>query len=412
MKNILFVAYGGGHINIIDLIAKKLIKDQGIQFKILALTTAYNKVIDQYPEGIVKQVSDYKHLFQTDINQIEKYGLELLEENYNPNSGISREDTIMYLGLSMLDLAIQHGEEMAKKLYDQKKRQAFLPVQTMKKILEYENIDIIVSTTSPRFEQASLIAGNELGIETVEILDLFGELYPLPEAKHIICMNKNVESSLKKQGLTDKKYYHLGQPVIEESLKHILQIDKKMIYHKMNIDQNKHTLLYASQIPILHNNDCTYNSRLDYTLINNEIFSLLEKLHDHFEINIVFRLHPNENINDYVAYFQKYNFIRFINHDLNMYESIAIADLIITPYSTLAIEALVANKIVFTYKNDFDSCYPITEMKNKPFIFSDGFSALENNLCTYLNNPKQIEKIKDFFPKNSVENIIELIKEL
>ena len=70
----------------------------------------------------------------------------------------------------------------------------------MKNILEYEKTSLVVTTTSPRFEEASLIAANELGTETIQILDLFGELYPLPKANHIICMNNYISESLKKQG--------------------------------------------------------------------------------------------------------------------------------------------------------------------------------------------------------------------
>ena len=411
MKKILFIAYGGGHINIIDLIAQQLLKEKDIEFKILALTTAYNKVVDKYPQGIVKKISDYINIFQDDIKKIQKYGLELLEENYNVNSGISKDDTIMYLGCSMNDLVNQYGQKEAGKLYISKKRQAFLPVETMKKILEYENIDIVISTTSPRFEQASFIAGNELGIQTLEILDLFGELYPLPEAKHIICMNDNIENSLKEEGLKDRKFYYLGQPAIEKTVNNILNLDSSKIKQQLNL-QKDITILYATQQPNIYNEDFSYHSFAGYDVINNNIFNIFDTLNDKFSINILLRIHPNEDINNYKEWLDKYPFVKYINDNLNIEESISVCDVLLNQASTVSLEAIASNKKVFTFKYYLDKAFPLPAVMKKPFIFSDGFKKLEENLCKYLNNPVEKSEIENFLPKNSVKNIIKLIKEL
>jgi CDP-glycerol glycerophosphotransferase (TagB/SpsB family) len=256
------------------------------------------------------------------------------------------------------------------------------------------------------------MAANELGLETLKILDLFGEIYPLPEAKHIVCMNKNVELSLKNKGLKGRSYYHLGQPAVENTVNKILELNKELICSKINISKDKKIILYASQVPISHDSDCKFNSILDYNIVNKKIFHILNTIHKKFDVNIIFRLHPNEDINNYKKWFSQYSFINLINNDLNVSESIAVSDLIITPYSTIAVEAIVANKTVLTYKNDLSSCYPEVQMKIKPFIFSDGFEALEKNLCKYLDNPTKRDDIDDFMPKDAAKNIAKLIKEL
>ncbi len=46
MKKIFFVSYGGGHINIINELVKGMIDNKNIEFKVLALTTAYNNSIN------------------------------------------------------------------------------------------------------------------------------------------------------------------------------------------------------------------------------------------------------------------------------------------------------------------------------------------------------------------------------
>jgi hypothetical protein len=411
MKKVLFVAYGGGHINIIDLIADQLLLDNNIEFKILALTTAYDKVIDKYSNKIVKRILDYKTIFKNDLYKIKQYGLEILEENYNENSNISKEETIIYLGCSMFDLVQQYGYKKAQKIYKEKKRQAFLPIETMKKILKYENTDIVVSTTAPRFEQASFIAANELNIETIEVLDLFGELYPLPEAKHIVCINKNVELSLKSQGLKNRNYYHIGQPAIEQTINKILEIDKKILKKILNLKKNI-VLLYATQQPNIYNDDFSYNSFAGYETINNNIFRIFDVLNQQFNIDIILRIHPNENINSYQKWLDKYPFVKYINNIFNLEESIAISDILLNQASTVSIEAIGAKKTVFTFKYHLDRKFPLPVVMKKPFIFSDGFKELEYNLYEYLSNQKILDRDNSFLPKNSVENIIKLIKEL
>jgi len=410
MKKILFVAYGGGHINIIDLIGEKLLDEPHMEFTILALTTAYNKVVDKYPKGIVKKVSDYIHLFDSELTSIKTYGQELLAKNYNESSGISKEDTMIYLGCSMHDLVHKYGEKEAKELYSLKKRQAFLPVDTMKKIIQYEQCDIVVSTTSPRFEQASFIAANQLGIITVEILDLFGELYPLPEARHIVCMNKDVEESLRKRGLNDRVYYHFGQPSIEATGKRVNGINPFQIKSKLQL-KNSPTLLFATQQPMIYNSDYSYAGCIGYDTINNFIFNLFNGLHQKYDLNILLRIHPNEDIKNYQKYLDKYPFVHYVNDILNLEESLAASEILVAQTSTVCLEAIASHKPVFTFQTHLDKTYTMPRYKYEPFIFSDGFEELKNNLSTYLSNPYKIKE-EDFLPKNSVENIIKLLKDL
>lgn len=412
MKKVLFVSYGGGHIKILSLIADALEKSEGVDFKILALTTAYKTAIIHFPDKTTGLL-DYTLLFNTHRLEIANYGKSLLSENFNPDSGISEKETLQYLGLSMFDLVHKYGKKRANELYNRKKRQAFLPVEVMKKILQYEDTDIVVSTTAPRFEQASLIAGNQLGIETIEILDLFGELYPLPEAKHIVCMNKSVSDSLKQQGLIDREYYHYGQPAIEKSCKAIASIDSHVLKQHLGINKNT-VLLYATQQPNVYNEDFSYAGFAGYETINNSVFSIFERLHENFSIDILLRIHPNESINDYQFWLDKYPFVKYINNELNVPESISVCDALLTQASTISVEAMVAGKQVFTFRYHLDQTYPLPGVTMKPFIHANGFEDLESKLLHFLQNdlPNYRRKNVDFLPLNSVENIVKLIEKI
>ena len=411
MRKVLFVSYGGGHINIINEVIKEIIKYKNIDFKVLALTTAYDKSVSLFSNKYIKKISDYKDLFKKDIEKINYYGSLILEENYNSSSGISREDTLIYLGLSMFDLVQTHGEKEAFDLYNKKQRQAFLPVNIMKNILEYEKTSLVVTTTSPRFEEASLTAANELGIETIQILDLFGELYPLPRANHIICMNNYISESLKKQGLIENKYYHFGQPAIEKTVKNILSVDKVIIKNKLELNSNK-TLLYATQKPNIYNEDFSYYDFAGYETINDNIFSIFEFLYEKYNINILVRLHPNEDFNDYKKWFDKYNFVQYINNKCNLEESLAICDVLLNQASTVSVEAISANKDVFTFKYHLDKTFPLPAVMNEPFIFSDGFEELKQKLSLYFENKLKTKKTGNFLALDSVENILKLIEDL
>ncbi len=411
MRKVLFVSYGGGHINIINEVIKEIIKYKNIDFKVLALTTAYDKSVSLFSNKYIKKISDYKDLFKKDIEEINYYGSLILEDNYNASSGISKEDTLIYLGLSMFELVQTHGEQKAFDLYNKKQRQAFLPIKTMKKILEYEDISLVVTTTSPRFEEASLTAANELGIETIQILDLFGELYPLPRANHIICMNNYISESLKKQGLIKNKYYHFGQPAIEKTVKNILSVDKVIIKNKLELNSNK-TLLYATQKPNIYNEDFSYHNFAGYETINDNIFSIFEFLYEKYNINILVRLHPNEDFNDYKKWFDKYNFVQYINNKCNLEESLAICDVLLNQASTVSVEAISANKDVFTFKYHLDKTFPLPAVMNEPFIFSDGFEELKQKLSLYFENKLKTKKTGNFLALDSVENILKLIEDL
>lgn len=412
MRKVLFVSYGGGHINIINAIAETMIKQSCIDFRILALTTGYNKSLEFFSDKYVRKISDYKELFKNNVEIIDYYGKMLLEENYNASSGVSKEDTLVYLGLSMFELVQTYGEKKALELYKSKKRQSFLPINIMKKILEYENISLVVTTTSPRFEEASIIAANELGIKTLQILDLFGELYPLPKANHIVCMNKSIAKSLKQQGLVETNYHYLGQPAIEKTVKNILSIDKRTIKDKLKLNNDSKTLLYATQRPNIYNKDFSYYDFAGYQAINDNIFLIFELLYKKYNINILVRLHPNEDYKDYQKWFDKYDFVKYINNKCTLEDSLAVCDVLLNQASTVSVEAISANKDVFTFKYHLDKTFPLPAVKNPPFIFSNGFEELKTKLYLYFENKLKIEKSKDFLPFNSTPNIIKLIEDL
>ena len=412
MKTIFFVVYGGGHILLVKDVIKTLIHQEGIRVRVLALTTAYPTAKEEFPSEIVRKVSDYTHLFDDCIDTVYALGLKYLSENHTDNCGIEKAESITYLGLSFYDLIQRHGEEEALALYDSKKRQAFLPISIIKKILVHEQADIVVATTSPKFEQASMIAGNDLGLKTLSILDLFGELYPLPIAQHIVCMNPLISDSLKAQGVTDSTYHHLGQPAIEATVKSVLALDRATVEESMGLSP-KITLLYATQRPACYNSNFSISSFLDYEFLNDAMFSIVQRLHDQFDITVLLRIHPNENLDDFKPWLDKYPFVQLVNDKINLHESLAVTDILVTHSSTVGVEALLSGKLVMTFKHHKDTTHPFPTLTREPFNFNEGFEALEASLTRSIKTFDTRESPEfELLPFDSVKTISELLMKL
>jgi CDP-glycerol glycerophosphotransferase (TagB/SpsB family) len=144
------------------------------------------------------------------------------------------------------------------------------------------------------------------------------------------------------------------------------------------------------------------------------LFPILEKISDIYNLNIIIRLHPNENFKDYEKYFDRFKFLRYTNDILSLEECLAISDIVLVECSTVGLEAIACNKKVFTYKQDNEVYHATPAYKNLPFIFSNNLKELEVNLFGFLNdndNDNFCTSTK-FMPSNSVKNIIKLIKKV
>ena len=95
-----------------------------------------------------------------------------------------------------------------------------------------------------------------------------------------------------------------------------------------------------------------------------------------------------------------------------MEESLAICDVLLNQASTVSVEAISANKDVFTFKYHLDKTFPLPAVMNEPFIFSDGFEELKQKLSLYFENKLEVKKIESFLPFDSLKNIVKLIGDL
>ncbi|WP_157794325.1 hypothetical protein [Endozoicomonas ascidiicola] len=164
--------------------------------------------------------SDFSHLFPKDALE---FGQMLVEENFNPSSGITREESIAYLGLSYWDLVQKYGFEEAKTRYSQLRRHSFMPTLVMEKIFDIVSPHVVITTNSPRSELAAIRVANQRGIPSISLVDLFGWKHFCPmEAQHIVVQAEQTILNMISRGesFEHQKYHVLGNPSFDKAIKH------------------------------------------------------------------------------------------------------------------------------------------------------------------------------------------------
>ena len=386
MKTVFCVAYGGGHITIVDLVCRELAQRGDLRFRILALTAAYAQVIDRYPAGTVRRISDYLPLFDDRLDEVLDHGRRLAAEHHNPKGPVPRIESIAYLGLSYSDLVRDLGPEGAAERYRERARQAFLPVETLRRILGSERADIVLSTTSPRCEQAAIRAGNALGLQTVQILDLFGELYPLPEARHVVTSDDDSIATLQAQGLTSCRFHNLGQPVFDDTARRTAAIDGDALRTRLAIPPGTPVVLMATTPPCRFRDDFSIHSSIPHETIGPQIFGALDAVHQERGAAVLLRHHPNERLEDYAPWLAAHPHIRPINAALDLCESLAIADVVVTSYSTIAVQAEACGKPAVTYNHLRGDRFPLPRVMRPPYHFAADLSELQSRIATALDS--------------------------
>ncbi len=119
---------------------------------------------------------------------------------------------------------------------------------------------------------------------------------------------------------------------------------KRKVYKTLNIKENANLLLYAPTFRNDYNNN-PYN--IDFEKLKN----LLEK-NTNEKWEVIIRLHPN--IKEPERLIKCNNYINGSKYD-DMQELICACDILITDYSSIMFESIIASKPVILYANDIDS---------------------------------------------------------
>lgn len=162
---VLITCYGGGHVTMCVPMIEEL-KARGHDVLVLALTVAG-------PTFERLGIPHRRPIDYVDLDLVRPYGERLLARHHTDGKGLSRDESIAYLGVSLQNLSVEIGDEAAWQAYQEKGLNAFCPTAFMIDVLRREAPDVVVATTSPRMEKAAMRAAHALGIASVCMIDLF-----------------------------------------------------------------------------------------------------------------------------------------------------------------------------------------------------------------------------------------------
>jgi len=159
LKRVLFVTYGGGHVNALLPVIQNLSRRRAdVETHVLGLTTAASVLREA---GV--PFLGFKDVLRADDHVAIEHGRRLAAET--PGQ-VDPEESLAYLGLSYADLVAQRGEQGARTAYAEKGRMAFLPITALERVFDRVQPDLVVSTNSPRGERASMVLARD--VETPE----------------------------------------------------------------------------------------------------------------------------------------------------------------------------------------------------------------------------------------------------
>lgn len=281
MKRILFVTYGGGHVNALLPVVQKLNRLRSdIESHVLGLTTA---------AAVLREAGvpflGFKDVLRPDDRAAIEYGNTLAAQT--APGQVEAAESVAYLGLSYADLVAQRGEEGARAAYADKGRMAFLPITALERIFDRVRPDLVVATNSPRAERAAIVLARRRGIPSICVCDLWLgfelEWLAVPDyADRLLVMNDFVRQKVIAAGRDPAVVVTTGNPAFDRL------VDPRWIEHGARIRAElgtgtrqlvlwmSHTMPWAPEI----------RARIARTLV--------EAAGRHPDWHVVLRAHPSE----------------------------------------------------------------------------------------------------------------------
>ena len=402
-KNLLLVCYGGGHVNMLVPVIQELLEQGDYQITVLGLTTA-GSVLSR--NGI--SYIGFRDLVTPDNKELVEQVGTRLSRGMDRSQSVAHEETIAYLGLSYLDLENQLGPDAARQIYDRKKRQAFLPLDTMRYLFDLYQPDLLVSTNSPRAERAAFMVARERGIPAVCIVGLFAfhEIEWIGEtgyASKICVLSDFVKQIFLDAGRGDDEVVVTGNPAFDRLARPELAT---MAFDLRNLNNwgSKKVVMWASQPePEIHPFTGKSGDPSLPRVIESE---LLRVVATHSDWELVIRYHPGENIPE-----QRWpKNVTISTEDQDLAVLLKAVDTVVTMTSTVGVEAVLLGKpLIAVNLSIFRPDAPFENMGIARGV--DSLEEIEPALQEVLNGRwKPREKMP--VPGQAKKNILRLIMAL
>jgi len=336
----LFVSYGGGHVKALLPVAQR-VRDLGLARPVyLALTTAADIVRSA---GI--EVLGFRDFLRPGDEAARAKGEALVAQLQV--QAADREESIAYLGLSYRDLEQRLGAEEAARQYRQYGRQCFLPLGILERVIARVAPGLVVTTNSPRAEQAAILSSRKLGVPSCCVVDLLGiwerELLARPDYADALCvLNQSVGDSIVRAGRPAAHVHVTGNPAFDSLRDPALKAAGAAIRRGAGWD-HLHVCLYASSpepamIPgVEGTGDTQFPRRIESALV--------AAVQSNPRLALFVRRHPSEAPADEIQALAHPR-IRVSGRDMPLHAALFASDEVIVTVSTVGVEANIAGKAV------------------------------------------------------------------
>ena len=339
MATIFAVAYGGGHIACLIPIVERL-RARGDKVVLLALTTAAQTCRDRGVEHV--RLGDFLPVLDAAVPALG----HMLSAGQMIHPDVGADETAAYLGTGYGDLVAALGAHAAEERYRTLGRQAFLPVASMRRILENVAPDVVLATSAPRSERATVIAAGELGLPAVVIVDLFAlsEEAWLADSGFgtaICVLEEGVRSRLVTAGRSPETVAVTGNPVFDRLADPELQRRGRLLRQERGWNSLS-VITWASQP---EPSDPTLPRRIEAVLA--------AALEAHPEWQLVVRRHPSEQASPPA----KHPRLLVSTRSDDLHVLLAASDVVVTMTSTVGLEALLLGRPLVTFDGSENTCY-------------------------------------------------------
>ena len=222
-------------------------------------------------------------------------------------------------------------------------------IETIGYMLDNETVDIIVMGTGvTEFDKTLAIIGNQKGVKSLVIQHgLLGHpigVLPLSTTKIAVYGNWSVDW-LVNSGCDPNKIVVTGAPRYAQLVETHFKKDK--IYNQLGLDSNKELLVFATQIA--GGKLGFANLHLSHKEGKDLLYAIVNLMKNYPDKQLVIKLKAaqEEEITNKIVNASKLDNIR-ITLNTNIYELVSACDLLMTPWSTVALEAMIADKPVIT----------------------------------------------------------------
>lgn len=247
-KRALLASYGGGHAEIIAKLARALMAS-GFETEIIGFTTAY-----QFFKRQGLEAKSVVTLLDPDKGADETFRLAAQPFlGGQSHHDVSAAETEAYFTLGLRALAEEYGLDAALGMVRANGRTAFKPVSVIERYLRRTKPDVVVTTTSPRYEHAMLQAARRVGIPSLAVSDLFlvheqNWIVAGDYAEHLTVISPLVAQELRDAGLEGTKMHVTGNPVFDSLLLRPENAEiRTTLRRKLGIDTKK-VVLWPSAV--------------------------------------------------------------------------------------------------------------------------------------------------------------------